>query len=177
MGILFTLKIKEDFMGTTQPIREKDNLHLFLDYYKLTRPSPRNFVLITLGLNTALRISDILQLKWEEIYDFEQNTFPFDTAVRLLIYQNYRLPSSSQSFPSLPHHSSCSSRSLTWYSPLALLSVLTFHNLLAVFVRFLRTCCNSLYTNVAFFIISKSPNTYHSTFVTLQLSINWCKIC
>lgn len=62
-------------MGTTQPIREKDNLHLFLDYYRITHPSPRNFALITLGLNTALRISDILHLRWEEIYDFEQNTF------------------------------------------------------------------------------------------------------
>lgn len=62
-------------MGTTQPIREKDELHLFLDYYKTEKPCPRNYALITLGLNTALRISDILHLKWGEIYDFEKNTF------------------------------------------------------------------------------------------------------
>ena len=62
-------------MGTTQPIRTKDDLHLFLDYYKTEKPSPRNYALITLGLNTALRISDILHLKWDEIYDFERDTF------------------------------------------------------------------------------------------------------
>ena len=62
-------------MGTTQPIREKEDLHLFLDYYKTEHPSPRNYALIILGLNTALRISDILHLKWNEIYDFERDTF------------------------------------------------------------------------------------------------------
>lgn len=59
-------------MGTTQPIRIKEDLQLFLNYYKTEKPSKRNYALITLGLNTALRISDILTLKWSDIYDFEK---------------------------------------------------------------------------------------------------------
>ena len=32
----------------------------------------RNHLLIVVGLNTALRISDILNLKWSDIYDFKR---------------------------------------------------------------------------------------------------------
>ncbi len=62
-------------MGTTQPIREKSELKAFLAYYQSVRPSPRNQALIVLGLHTALRISDILCLSWENVYDFENGAF------------------------------------------------------------------------------------------------------
>jgi len=62
-------------MGTTQPIREKNDLRKFMDYYETKRPNPRNHALIIFGLHTALRISDILGLKWKDVYDFEQNHF------------------------------------------------------------------------------------------------------
>lgn len=62
-------------MGTTQPIRKKDELKIFMNYYKEAQPHPRNQALIILGLHTALRISDILLLKWETVYDFHQNGF------------------------------------------------------------------------------------------------------
>ena len=62
-------------MGTTQPIRNKDELKLFLEYYRNTQPSKRNFALISLGLHTALRISDILKLQWNDVYDMEKDTF------------------------------------------------------------------------------------------------------
>ena len=62
-------------MGTTQPIREKEDLQLFINYYKDVKPHPRNHSLLVLGLHTALRISDILLLKWDDIYDFEKDCF------------------------------------------------------------------------------------------------------
>ena len=62
-------------MGTTQPIRYKYELKLFLEYYRNTQPSKRNFALISLGLHTALRISDILKLQWNDVYDMEKDTF------------------------------------------------------------------------------------------------------
>ena len=58
-------------MGTTQPIREEDQVKEFTNYYKNICPSARNQALIIFSLNTALRISDLLSLKWEDIYDFE----------------------------------------------------------------------------------------------------------
>lgn len=61
-------------MGTTQPIKNKKDLHEFIQYYKEKEPSIRNYTLIVLGINTALRISDILNLKWENVYDFELNS-------------------------------------------------------------------------------------------------------
>lgn len=62
-------------MGTTQPIREERELERFMEYYKVTAPNPRNQALITLGLYTALRISDVLVLKWSDIYDFNQKCY------------------------------------------------------------------------------------------------------
>lgn len=62
-------------MGTTQPIREKKELKQFMDYYRNIRPNARNYVLITFGLHTALRISDILNLNWQDVYDFEKKNF------------------------------------------------------------------------------------------------------
>lgn len=62
-------------MGTTVPIREKEELKKFINYYKEIQPNPRNQALIMLGLHSALRISDILSLQWENIYDYKQNCF------------------------------------------------------------------------------------------------------
>ena len=57
-------------MGTTQPIRNKDELTAFRMYYKDIRPNSRNYCLIVMGLNTALRISDLLRLKWDNVYNY-----------------------------------------------------------------------------------------------------------
>lgn len=46
-----------------------------MEYYKVEKPNPRNYALIMVGLYTALRISDILSLRWKDIYDFERNDF------------------------------------------------------------------------------------------------------
>ena len=62
-------------MSTTEPIRNKQDLKQFMDFYRVTQPNPRNYALILFGLYTALRISDILTLKWDMIYDFDNNFF------------------------------------------------------------------------------------------------------
>lgn len=62
-------------MSTTQPIRTPEELHDFKKYYLDEKPQPRNYALCVLGLNTALRISDILLLKWGDVYDFTKGTY------------------------------------------------------------------------------------------------------
>ena len=57
-------------MGTTQPIRDRQELQNFSTYYKDEKPNLRNYALVVLGLNTALRISDLLHLRWNALYDF-----------------------------------------------------------------------------------------------------------
>ena len=54
-------------MSTTQPIRDRALLQDFKNYYLLHAPNPRNYTLIVIGLNTALRISDILHLTWNMV--------------------------------------------------------------------------------------------------------------
>jgi len=56
-------------MATTQPIRKKSDVRKFLNYLK-NQNNPRNYVLATLGIHTALRISDILNLSCNDVYDF-----------------------------------------------------------------------------------------------------------
>ena len=55
-------------MSTTQPIRDIKTLHNFKDYYVNIEPNLRNYTLIVVGLNTALRISDLLHLKWDNVF-------------------------------------------------------------------------------------------------------------
>lgn len=55
-------------MSTTQPIRDKQNLQNFKTYYQNQKTNIRNYTIIVIGLNTALRINDILHLTYEEVY-------------------------------------------------------------------------------------------------------------
>lgn len=57
-------------MNTAQPIKDLTDLEHFKHYYIDIEPNMRNYVLLTLGLNTALRISDLLSLRWSDVYDF-----------------------------------------------------------------------------------------------------------
>ena len=58
-------------MSTAQPIRSKHEVRELAAYY-LKRGQIRNHILIVVGLYTALRISDLLRLKWEDVYDFSR---------------------------------------------------------------------------------------------------------
>lgn len=62
-------------MNLAQPIKKTRDLENFKNYYKEIKPNYRNRLLIILGLNTALRISDILSLKWNDTYDFDKKEY------------------------------------------------------------------------------------------------------
>ncbi len=55
-------------MNFTYPIRDYGDVQKLKNYY-LEKNEYRNYLLITTCLNTALRISDIIRLKWSDILD------------------------------------------------------------------------------------------------------------
>jgi len=58
-------------MRSVQPIRDIKKIRAIKG--NLKRRSPRDFLLFTLGINTGLRISDILKLKVEDVRDQQGN--------------------------------------------------------------------------------------------------------
>lgn len=69
-------------MSTTQPIRNPALLQDFKNFYLYQKPNFRNHALCILGLNTALRITDLLNFKWKDIYQFE--TFSFRSHLSII---------------------------------------------------------------------------------------------
>ncbi len=62
-------------MGTTIPIKSKGKLEQFRNYYRNIDYNPRNYALIVLGLNSALRIGDILSLRWNDVYSTQKRKY------------------------------------------------------------------------------------------------------
>ena len=58
-------------MVMTEPIRNKNQVRELANYY-LKSGQLRNCCLIVLGIHTALRVSDLLRLRWKDVYDFGQ---------------------------------------------------------------------------------------------------------
>ena len=56
-------------MSQTYPIRNKETLEEFKNYYVNVRPNVRNHAMIIMGLNTAFRISDLLKLQWQDVWN------------------------------------------------------------------------------------------------------------
>ena len=67
-------------MISVEPIREEKKIKA-LKSYLIGSKKLRNYALVSLGLNSALRISDILQFKWGMVYDFEENQFKRDVYI------------------------------------------------------------------------------------------------
>ena len=61
-------------MSKTQPIKELEQINALKEYF-LIRGQFRNYALIVLGMNTSLRISDILDLRWKDVYNYRYNKF------------------------------------------------------------------------------------------------------
>ncbi len=62
-------------MGTTHPIKDKNDLEALKNYYLYQERNLRNYALINTGLNTALRVGDLLSLRWEDTYQFTRGKF------------------------------------------------------------------------------------------------------
>lgn len=58
-------------MATTEPIRDKHQVKELADFY-YKKGQYRNYLLVTLCVHTALRISDLLSICWADVYDFER---------------------------------------------------------------------------------------------------------
>lgn len=69
-------------MNKSEPIKNPEELFKFKDFFLHEEPNPRNNLLIVMGLNTALRISDILPLRWKDVYDF--STYKYKTHLCLV---------------------------------------------------------------------------------------------
>lgn len=54
-------------MAATEPIRDKRQFTALAEYY-LKRGQLRNYTLIIMGAYTALMISDLLRLRWADVY-------------------------------------------------------------------------------------------------------------
>ena len=61
-------------MSITEPIRDKATLRQLADYF-LIRGQLRNHALLIVGVHTALRVSDLLGLRWRDVYDEDQGAF------------------------------------------------------------------------------------------------------
>lgn len=61
-------------MAATEPIRDKKQFRALTEYF-LQKGQLRNYAMIIMGTYTALRISDLLRLKWEDVYDEKLQKF------------------------------------------------------------------------------------------------------
>lgn len=61
-------------MSTMQPIRKKEDI-LQLKNYFLDKGEIRNYAMVVVGLNVPIRISDLLNLKWNDVYNPQQERY------------------------------------------------------------------------------------------------------
>lgn len=61
-------------MAKSQPIKKTSEIELIKNYF-LRRNKWRDYTLFVLGINTSLRISDLLSLKWNDVYNFDSRVF------------------------------------------------------------------------------------------------------
>lgn len=60
----------------TTPIRKKEEIEQLKKFF-LSKGEYRDYTMFVVGINTALRISDLLNLKWSDVYSFEKEQYYF----------------------------------------------------------------------------------------------------
>ncbi len=68
-------------MESVDPIRNLKKIDA-LKKYLLGTGNVRNYALIVFGMNSALRITDILSLTWNQVYDFENDKLKSHATIR-----------------------------------------------------------------------------------------------
>ncbi len=100
----------------TTPIKRKEDIQKIKEYF-LSKQDYRDYALFVVGINTALRISDLLKLTWNDVYDFNEDLFlthirvteqktskqtciaiNFSCQNALSLYKNYSLPINPQEY-------------------------------------------------------------------------------
>jgi integrase len=66
--------MKGRIMAASEPIRNRKHVKQMANYW-LRLGNGRNYLLIILGVNTALRSVDFLGLRWDDVFDFESGSF------------------------------------------------------------------------------------------------------
>lgn len=61
-------------MATTEPIRQISEIEKLKNYF-LEKGENRNYAMVTIGMNTTLRISDILNLTWADVYNEQKGVY------------------------------------------------------------------------------------------------------
>lgn len=62
-------------MATTQPIKDQKSISALKNFFLKEQKNFRNYAIFVIGINTALRIGDILTLQWNDVYNFSSHTF------------------------------------------------------------------------------------------------------
>ncbi len=61
-------------MSKSEPLKDCKDIKKLKEYF-LKNNDLRDYALFTIGINTALRIGDLLRLTWRDVYDFQTSQF------------------------------------------------------------------------------------------------------